>query len=56
MFPPRLIDEVNIVDTELDALNAVVDMVMLYDPDILAGWEVQAGSWGYLEARGKEFG
>lgn len=42
--------------TELDLINATIDLVLELDPDVLVGWEVQTASWGYLEARGKEFG
>ncbi|TRM66323.1 hypothetical protein BD626DRAFT_613855 [Schizophyllum amplum] len=44
------------VDTELDLLNQVVDVVVDLDPDIIAGWEAQTQSWGYLVARGNEYG
>jgi DNA polymerase zeta len=30
----------------------VVDL----DPDIIAGWEIQNSSWGYLGARGSQYG
>lgn len=52
---PR-VGEVNVVSNELDLINTTIDMVLELDPDILAGWEVQAASWGYLEARGRSFG
>jgi DNA polymerase zeta len=41
---------------ELDLLNRLIDLTTEIDPDILIGWEVQAGSWGYLEARGQTYG
>lgn len=47
---------VNVVDTELDLINKVVDIVVDLDPDILSGWEIQAASWGYLDARAKHYG
>ncbi|KAI9781083.1 MAG: DNA polymerase zeta [Geoglossum umbratile] len=37
--------------TELDIINRVVDIVRMYDPDILTGYEVHRGSWGYLMER-----
>ncbi len=44
-------------DSELDLINEVVNRVKRWDPDILAGWEVHASSWGYLVDRaGAEFG
>jgi DNA polymerase zeta len=45
-----------VVDTELDLLNTIVDLVLDLDPDIIAGWEVQSSSWGYLGARGQQYG
>ena len=44
------------VDTELELLNRVVDVVHELDPDIVTGWEVQVSSWGYLAARARSFG
>lgn len=44
------------VGSELDLLNSVVDIVQSFDPDIITGWEVQASSWGYLNARARSFG
>ena len=48
--------EVIVVSSELDLINGIVDRVLALDPDIVAGWEVQAASWGYLQARGRTFG
>jgi len=45
-----------IVDTELDLLNTLVDLVLDLDPDVISGWEVQSSSWGYLGARGQQYG
>jgi DNA polymerase zeta len=47
---------VKIVSTELDLLNHVADIVVDLDPDILVGWEIQTASWGYLNARGRQYG
>ncbi|KAJ7630949.1 hypothetical protein FB45DRAFT_917030 [Roridomyces roridus] len=46
----------DLVATELDLLNHVVDIVRELDPDIVVGWEIQAASWGYLSSRGQEYG
>lgn len=55
--PSRLRDFlVEVVDTELELLNKIVDVVVDLDPDIVTGWEVQAASWGYLNARGRHYG
>ncbi|CAA7265792.1 unnamed protein product [Cyclocybe aegerita] len=48
--------EFQIFDTELDLLNGLVDLVVDLDPDILAGWDLQLSSWGYLESRGQTYG
>jgi DNA polymerase zeta len=45
-----------IVATELDLLNAAVDLVLDLDPDVITGWDVQSSSWGYLGARGQQYG
>lgn len=43
-----------VVDTELELINWVVDLVKGWDPDVLAGWELHNGSWGYLASRAHE--
>lgn len=48
--------QIEAVDTELELLNRVTDIIVESDPDILAGWEIQNASWGYCEARGKTYG
>lgn len=40
--------------TELDLINRLVDIVRFHDPDILTGYEVHNGSWGYLIERAKK--
>jgi DNA polymerase zeta len=45
-----------VVLTEADLLNAVIDLVMELDPDVLCGWELQNSSWGYLSDRATKFG
>jgi DNA polymerase zeta len=45
-----------VVATELDLLNTVVDVVLDFDPDVVCGWEIQSSSWGYLGARGQKYG
>lgn len=37
-----------VVTTEAALLDAFVEAVRNLDPDIIAGWEVQKGSLGYL--------
>lgn len=48
--------QIEIVSTELDLLNALIDLVREWDPDILVGWQVQTASWGYIEARCQTIG
>ena len=45
--------EVEAETSELDLINRIVDIVRDYDPDILAGYEVHGGSWGYLIERAR---
>lgn len=40
-------------NNELDLLNKLVDIVRDFDPDILTGYEVHNGSWGYLIERAR---
>ncbi|KAI9795494.1 MAG: DNA polymerase zeta [Piccolia ochrophora] len=39
--------------SELDLITRMVDIVRMYDPDILTGYEVHNGSWGYLIERAR---
>ncbi|OLL22088.1 DNA polymerase zeta catalytic subunit [Neolecta irregularis DAH-3] len=45
--------EVETQDNELDVIMRIVDIVRRVDPDILAGYEVQNSSWGYLIERAR---
>ena len=45
--------EVEEETSELDLINRMVDIVRGYDPDILAGYEVHGGSWGYIIERAR---
>lgn len=55
--PKRIRDfPLDFVDTELDLLNRISDIVAEFDPDILTGWDVQRTSWGYLNSRAKQYG
>ncbi|KAJ3371311.1 DNA polymerase zeta, partial [Kappamyces sp. JEL0680] len=44
-----------LVQDEHALLRAVASIVRTFDPDILAGWEIQDASWGYLVARAKKY-
>jgi DNA polymerase zeta len=48
--------EVRMLSDELDIMQAAIDLVHELDPDVLAGWEVQMSSWGYLRARCRSYG
>jgi len=39
--------------SELDLIIRMVEIVRMHDPDILTGYEVHAGSWGYLIERAR---
>lgn len=39
--------------SELDLMIRMVDIVRTFDPDILTGYEVHGGSWGYLIERAR---
>ncbi|KAJ1311572.1 hypothetical protein OPQ81_010055 [Rhizoctonia solani] len=58
LVDPRWIPgyKIEIVSTELDLLNALIDLVRDFDPDILAGWQVQTASWGYIDVRCQSIG
>ncbi|KAL3420170.1 DNA polymerase zeta catalytic subunit [Phlyctema vagabunda] len=45
--------EVQEETTELDLMIRMVEIVRSYDPDILTGYEVHGGSWGYLIERAR---
>lgn len=45
--------EVGEESNELDLINRIVDIVRSHDPDILTGYEVHGGSWGYVIERAK---
>ncbi|KAI9888365.1 MAG: DNA polymerase zeta [Vezdaea aestivalis] len=45
--------EVDVVTSELDLLDRLVEVVRILDPDILTGYEVHGGSWGYLIERAR---
>jgi DNA polymerase zeta len=41
---------------ELELINLFIDKVRAWDPELLAGYEVQNSSWGYLLERGQTYG
>lgn len=38
-------------ETEFDMFDALTDLILLFDPDILSGFEVHMSSWGYIIER-----
>ncbi|KAL4892922.1 hypothetical protein BDV59DRAFT_202282 [Aspergillus ambiguus] len=40
--------------TELELINRLVDLVRVHDPDIITGYEVHNGSWGYVIERARK--
>ncbi|KAI9468117.1 MAG: hypothetical protein EXX96DRAFT_493093 [Benjaminiella poitrasii] len=47
---------VDYAETEEDLFRLLIEKVRYYDPDMLIGYEVQNGSWGYLVERGAQLG
>lgn len=45
--------EVEEQESELDVINRMVDIVREHDPDIITGYEVHGGSWGYMIERAR---
>ncbi|MBW0474801.1 hypothetical protein O181_014516 [Austropuccinia psidii MF-1] len=45
---------VEVVDSELSLLNSLIDKVRGWDPEVLAGYELENWSWGYVMQRGRE--
>jgi DNA polymerase zeta len=50
---PQVACEVQQESSELDLIIRMVEIVRNYDPDILTGYEVHGGSWGYLIERAR---
>ena len=42
---------VAVYDSEFDMFEALTDLVLVLDPDILSGYEVHSSSWGYIIER-----
>lgn len=47
---------VEVVETELDLLNNLIEKVRAWDPEVLTGFELESWSWGYVMYRGRELG
>ncbi|KAJ5572550.1 hypothetical protein N7450_009534 [Penicillium hetheringtonii] len=46
--------EIEHEETELDMINKLVDIVRFLNPDIITGYEVHNGSWGYVIERARK--
>lgn len=46
-------ENVQVCGDELEMIQSFADMVSHFDPDIIAGYEVHASSWGYLVERSR---
>ncbi|KAJ7597046.1 hypothetical protein C8J56DRAFT_919017 [Mycena floridula] len=47
--------QLELVLTELDIINGIIDIIVDLDPDILSAWDTQ-WSWEYLNCRGSSYG
>ncbi|CAI4053009.1 hypothetical protein SKDZ_16G1080 [Saccharomyces kudriavzevii ZP591] len=49
----RCVDNIPVMfyETEYDMFEALTDLVLLFDPDILSGFEIHNFSWGYIIER-----
>ena len=45
--------EVESQPSEIDLIDRMVEIVRMHDPDILTGYEVHGGSWGYMIERAR---
>ncbi|XP_048007668.1 DNA polymerase zeta catalytic subunit isoform X2 [Leguminivora glycinivorella] len=48
--------KITYVNTESDLLEKVIELVKSHDPDIITGYEIEMGSWGYLMERAQILG
>ncbi len=58
IMPKRInINEVLIeyFDSENDLLQEIISRVRIWNPDVLAGYEVHASSWGFLSSRAHHY-
>ncbi|EGG11103.1 uncharacterized protein MELLADRAFT_33498 [Melampsora larici-populina 98AG31] len=45
---------IEVVDTEIELMNLLIDKVRDWDPEVLTGFELESWSWGYVMGRGRE--
>lgn len=49
--------DMQVVTSEIELINALIDLTRNLDPEILVGWEIQNASWSYVVDRArKQFG
>ncbi|KAA1065375.1 DNA polymerase zeta, variant 2 [Puccinia graminis f. sp. tritici] len=55
-LPKYALDQccIEVVDTEVELLNSLIDKVRHWDPEVLTGFELESWSWGYVMRRGCE--
>jgi DNA polymerase zeta len=47
--------QIRLVVDELELIQAAIEVVREFDPDLLLGYEIQSSSWGYLFHRAEKF-
>jgi DNA polymerase elongation subunit (family B) len=57
-LPKYALDQccIEVVDTEVELLNSLIDKIRNWDPEVLTGFELESWSWGYVMRRGCELG
>lgn len=57
-LPKYALDQcyMEVVDTEVELLNSLIDKIRDWDPEVLTGFELESWSWGYVMRRGCELG
>ncbi|POW05385.1 hypothetical protein PSTT_09744, partial [Puccinia striiformis] len=55
-LPKYALDDccIEVVDTEVELLNSLIDKIRTWDPEVLTGFELESWSWGYVMRRGCE--
>ncbi|PLW35952.1 hypothetical protein PCASD_12701 [Puccinia coronata f. sp. avenae] len=55
-LPKYALDQccIEVVDTEVELLNSLIDKIRNWDPEVLTGFELESWSWGYVMRRGCE--
>lgn len=48
--------DVTYVDNESELLEKIIELVLIHDPDIMCGYEIEMNSWGYVLERAQTLG